>query len=269
MKIIVALLFMCTFVFSKVYYSKVEPYEVRTLASNVSGIVLYTDENMIGKKLSNKNFITIDSEIDEDELKAVRQKLLYQKNTLLLDKKVLQNLAQNLQRKRENYQTIKDLKIKSRIDKDKEFYDLVSSENLYLSTQKEINNLKINIADLVLKKEQLLKNLKDKNIKAKDFVLYAISVKPGQAVNIATPLAKVADTSKGLLTIYLDKEDLFHLKNKIIYINSKKTKYKISRVLYIADEKNLSKYKAQIIVKTPKVFSKLEKIELKESSNEK
>jgi len=86
---------------------------------------------------------------------------------------------------------------------------------------------------------------------------------------VSTPLAKVADTSKGLLTIYLDKEDLLHLHNKIIYINSKKTQYKISRVLYIADEKNLSKYKAQIIVKTPKVFSKLEKIELKESSNEK
>ena len=269
MKIIVVLLFMCTLAFSKVYYAKVEPYEIRTLASNVSGIVLFTDENMIGKRLFDKNFITIDSQIDEDELESVRQKLLYQKNTLILDENVLKNLAQTLQRKREHYQKIKDLKIKSRVDKDKEFYDLVSSENLYLSTQKEINNLKINIADLVLRKEQLLKNIKDKNIRAKGFVLYAISVKPGQVVNVSTPLAKVADTSKGLLTIYLDKEDLLHLHNKIIYINSKKTQYKISRVLYIADEKNLSKYKAQIIVKTPKVFSKLEKIELKESSNEK
>ena len=270
MKIIVALVFTCVFAFSKVYYSKVEPYEIRTIASNVSGEVLFTDDNMIGKKLSKKVFIKIDSELDEDELNAVNKKLIYQKSILLLNEKVLKNLKQMLKRKKENYEKIKNLKIKASIEKDKEFYDVISSENSYLSTQKEINNLKTNIADLELRKQQLIKNINNKNISAKNFVLYDISVKAGQTVSPATPLAKVADTSKALLTIYLDEDDLAGLEKKIIFIDGKKTDYKIARISYIADEKNISKYKAQIIVKSPKVFSKLEKIELQErESNEK
>lgn len=43
----------------------------------------------------------------------------------------------------------------------------------------------------------------------------------------------------------------------------KKTAYKISRLLNIADSKNISKYMAQIIIESPKLFSKLVKIELK------
>jgi len=269
MKIILALVLTYTFAFSKVYYSKVEPYEIRTIASNISGKVLFTDDNMIGKKLSSKVFIKIDSQLDEDELGAVNKKLIYQKNTLLLDEKILENLKQTLKRKKENYTKIKNLKIKSRIEKDKEFYDVVNSENSTFSTQKEINNLKTNIADLELRKQQLIKNIHDKNISAQNFVLYAISVKAGQTVNLSTPLAKVADTSKALLTIYLDEDDLAGLDKKIIFIDEKKTDYKISRISYIADEKNISKYKAQIIIKSPKVFSKLEKIELKANVNEK
>ena len=268
-KIILILLFTCTMVFSNVYYSKVEPYEIRTIASNVSGKVLFTDDNMIGKKLSSKAFIKIDSKLDEEELQAVNKKLIYQKSTLLLNEKVLKNLALMLKRKRENYKSIKNLKIKSRIEKDREFYDVLSSENSYLATQKEINNLKTNIADLELRKQQLMKSIKDKNISAKNFVLYEMSVKAGQTVGLSTPLAKVADTSKALLTIYLDEDDLNALYKKIIYIDDKKTAYKVSRISYIADEKNISKYKAQIIIDKQKVFSKLVKIELKDNIDEK
>ena len=34
------------------------------------------------------------------------------------------------------------MKIKSSVEKDREFYELIASENSYLSTEKEINNLK-------------------------------------------------------------------------------------------------------------------------------
>ncbi len=269
MKIIATLFFITTLLFSNVYYAKVEPYEIRTIASNVSGKVLFTDDNMIGKKLSSKVFIKIDSELDEDELKAIEKKLVYQKNTLLLNEKILQNLQQLVEKKRENYKKIKDLKIKSRIEKDKEFYDLLSSENSYLATKKEINNLKTNIADLELRKQQLIKTIQDKKIRAKDFILYELSVKAGQTVGLSTPLAKIADTSKALLSIYLDEDDLKALDKKAIYIDGKKTPYRVSRISYIADAKNISKYKAQIVIASPKVFSRLVKIELKAENNEK
>ncbi|HIP14393.1 MAG TPA: HlyD family secretion protein [Sulfurimonas autotrophica] len=269
MKIILLLLFTCTMVFSHVYYSKVEPYEIRTIASNVSGKVLFTDDDMIGKKLSSQVFITIDSELDEKELYAVDKKLIYQKNTLLLNEKALKNLALMLEKKRRNYKKIENLTTKSRVEKDREFYDLLNSENSYLATQKEINSLKISIADLELRKQQLIKTIEDKNISAKNFVLYEIFVKAGQTVGLSTPLAKVADTSKALLTIYLDADDLETLDEKVIYIDDKKTVYSVSRLSYIADEKNISKYRAQIIIDTQKIFSKLVKIELKDNVDEK
>ncbi|MEK6659523.1 MAG: HlyD family secretion protein, partial [Campylobacterota bacterium] len=77
------------------------------------------------------------------------------------------------------------------------------------------------------------------------------------------PLAKVADDSKALLTIYLDESDVLNAKKSAIYIDGEKTSYQISRLLNIADSKNISKYMAQIVIGTPKLFSKLVKVELK------
>ncbi len=61
----------------------------------------------------------------------------------------------------------------------------------------------------------------------------------------------------------MNKEDLLHAKEKVVYIDNKKTSYHINRLLNVADNKNISKYKAQIIIKAPKIFSQLVKIELK------
>jgi hypothetical protein len=263
------LFFFTTYAFSSVYYAKVEPYELRSISSNINGNVVYTNENLIGQKLSGKPFILIDAQLDKDELNAVNKKLGYFKDTLEVNEKVLFNLKESLKRKKENYKNIEALSIKSRVEKDREFYDVVNNENSFLATQKEINSLKANIADLELRKAQLMKNIKDKSIEAEGFVLYEIKVKPGTVVTVATPLATVADTSKGLLTVYLDKEDLLNAAKKDIYINGQKTAYKLSRISYIADTKNISKYKAQIIVKAPKIFSKVVKIELKEKIDEK
>lgn len=263
MKIFVLLFLLTTYLFSKVYYSKVEPYEIREISSNVSGLVLFTDENMIGKKLSSKPYIKIDSELDNKELKFIQEKLIYLRNTVLVNEDVLKNLEKLLDKKRENYDKVKALKVKSTVEKDREFYDLISSENQFLNTQKEINNLKVQISDLKLREAQLKRSLKDKNLKAEGFVLYSISVITGQVVGVSTPLAQVADTSKAILTIYLDESDLDKIKEKTIYLDGEKTDYKISRILNIADSKNISKYMAQIIIKSPKIFSKLIEIELK------
>lgn len=249
--------------YSKIYYAKVEPYELRDISSNVSGLVVYIDEDMIGKKLSSKSYIKIDSELDNKELKYLKEKLVYLQHTVKTNEMVLSNLKDLLKRKRINYGKIKELKIKSTVEKDREFYDLVSSENQLLSTMKEIDNLKVQIADLKLRKAQLQRSLSDKNLRAKDFTLYSIAVRAGQVVGIATPLAQVADISRAKLTIYLDEIDLKDVKTKKVYLDGKLTSYEVSRVLNVADSKNISKYMAQIIIDSPEVFSKLVKVELK------
>ena len=264
MKFILLILLTFSALFSKVYYSKVEPYEVRDISSNVTGVVEFINENMIGQKLSDKPYILIDALLNKKELESVTQKIIYLKDTVKVNQNILKNLNTSLLKKRENYKQIENLKIKSRIEKDREFYDLISSENSYLNTQKELNNLKIQISDLELRQAQLQRNISDKTVVANGFILYSINVKVGQVVNIATPLAQIADTSRALVTIYLDEDDVLNAKTKTIYLNGKSTKYKISRILKIADSKNISKYKVQIIIKSPKLFSKLIKVELKD-----
>ena len=265
MKILIALFLISNILFSKVYYAKVEPYEIRNISSSVAGLVLFTDEDMIGEKLTLSPYIKIDDELDTKELLFVQDKLKYSKEIIKVNKKVLINLEKSLEKKRQNYKRIEDLKFKSTVEKDREFYDLVSNENLYLSTQKEIQNLKVQIADLELRAGYLRKNISDKKIRNKNFILYEFFFLFFLVVNISTPLAKIADISKAKLTIYLDEVDVLNSKNKTIYIDGKKTSYKISRTLNIADSKNISKYMAQIIINSPKLFSKLVRVELKDN----
>jgi len=263
LKIFILLFFIYTFLFARVYYSKVEPYEIRDITSNVLGKVLFTDENDIGKILSSKAYIRIDDELSRDELKSVNNKLKLLKQTIDLNKKILVNLKDELVKKDENYKKIEFLKIKSKVDKDNKLYDLLSTKNLILNTKKEIDNLQLQSWDLKFKKAQLQKDISDKSIRAKGFILYSISVKPGQVVTKLTPLAKVADISKAILTIYLDAKDVNGIKNRVIYIDGKKTAYRVSRILHIADSVNISRYMAQIIIRPPKLFSKLVKVELR------
>ena len=264
MRILLYLIVSSVLLSAEVHYSKVEPYKLKNISSSVTGEVLVVNEDMLGKKLTQKPFIIIDSEIDEAELVDVEKKIKDMYATLKINEKILKNLDEVLEKKRRNYKKTEALKIKSRIDKDREFYDLIASENSLNATQKEVYSLKNSIADLELRRIQLKKSIRDKKVTKKGLILYSIDVKEGQVVNMATPLAKVADTSKALLTIYVDADELKNIKNKKIYIDNKRTDYKVSRVLGIADGVNISKYKVQIVINPPKIFSKLVKVELRE-----
>jgi hypothetical protein len=264
MKLIATLFLSISTIFAYEYYSKVEPVEVRNISSNVSGVVLRADEENLGKKLSTKAYIKIDSYIDEKELKYTKEKLEFLRGTVAVNEEVLKNLQSSLVRKRKNYESVEALKIKSQVEKDREYYDLINSENQLLNTKKEIQNLKVQITDLKLRHDRLEQIIQDKNLTADGFVLYELSVKPGQVVNISTPLAKVADTSNAKLTIYLNRDDLVDAQKKVVYLNGEKTPYKINRVVNIADSKNISKYMAQIVIDPPNVFSSLVKVELKD-----
>jgi len=263
MKVFILILFIFNISYAKVYYAKVEPFELREISSKVSGLVVYADENSVGKRLTNKAYIQMDFEIDQKDLKSTKEKLTYIKSILEINEAVLVNLEESLSKKRENYKKVEPLKFKSVVEKDKEFYDLIATENLYLNTRKEIQSLKIQISDLKFREAQLERSISDKNLVADNFILYEMLVKPGQVVGVATPLAKVADDSKALLTIYLDESDVLNAKKSVVYMDGEKTSYKVSRLLNIADSKNISKYMAQIVIESPKLFSKLVKVELK------
>jgi len=245
------------------YYSKAEPYRLYTLQSNVSGLVVKADENLEGKKLSNVDFIVIDDELDQKELKVLKEKKVNYEKSLELNKQMGENLAVMIQRKNENYERIKDLPIKSSVEKDKEFFDLSSTQNLQLSTLEKIETISATLSDTSLRIEQLKRSIKDKHIRAKNMVLYALNVKKGQVVAPGMSLAVVADVKKAKLTIFINADDLVGIKSKTIYLNDKKTGYKIDKIWPLSDSEHISSYKTEILIDAPKQFSLLYKIEFK------
>lgn len=262
-KIFALLLLSAAALSAKEYYSKVEPYEILTIASNVSGQVTFADEKKEGKSLDGKAYIQIDDKLDRIELENVRNKITLLQNTLKLNEAMQKNYEEMLAKKQTNYDNIRELKTKSLIEKDREFYDLVATQNQLISTQKEVDNLKVQINDLNLREQQLQKSVADKSLAAKGKVLYQLSVKEGQVVNPGMELAKVADISRAKLTIFLNADDMKNAKSRALYLNGEKSRYKISRVWEIADSTHLSSYKAEIIIDAPKYFSELMKVELR------
>ncbi len=261
MKRIFLLLFIpFTLLLAKEYYAKVEPYEIRTVSSNVSGLIVFADEKKEGSKLDAKNYIIIDDELDVIQRDSILEKIKLLHVTLKLNEDLKKNYQNINTRKNKNYQRIKDLKIKSSVEKDRELYDVIASQNTLISLEKEIVSLKTQINDLNLTLAKLKRSIADKHLSAKGYVLYDLMVKEGQVVVVSTPLAKIADISHAKLSLFVSREDIKDIKNKIIYLDGKKSKYKINRIWNIADEKHLSSYKVQIIIDAPKQFSNLIKV---------
>ncbi|MBE0497707.1 MAG: HlyD family secretion protein [Campylobacterales bacterium] len=245
------------------YYSKAEPYRFYTLQASVSGLIVKADENMEGKILSNEAFIIIDDEIDRKELNLLDEKKSNLQRSLELNKKMAANLEMIISRKNENYERIKDLPIKSTIEKDKEFFDLANTQNQLLSTLEKIETIASQLNDTQLRLEQLRYSLKKKHLEAKGMVLYKLYAKKGQVVAPGMNLAEVADITKAKLTLFLNSDELDGVREKKIYLNDKASEYTIDKIWPLSDEEHISSYKTEILIDAPKQFSALYKIEFK------
>jgi hypothetical protein len=262
-KIILTVLLLTAFVHGKDFYAKVEPYEVYTISSNINGVVTYLDIAKEGSLLDENIYLAIDSVLDEKEMSSISKKIKLLENSIKLNRSMEINYKDIISKKEKNYNQIKDLKIKSNIEKDREFYDLISSKNSLISIQKEIQNSTVQINDLNLHKQKLLKSISDKKVSSKGMFLYKLLVKQGEMVTPTTRLAQVADISKAKLTLFLSEIELKDIKKKTVYINNLATNYKISQLWKVSDETHLSSYKVEIITDAPEIFSKIVTIAFK------
>lgn len=249
--------------YAKEYYAKAEPYEILNVSSSVSGEIIYTNVENQGKILGKKPYVVIDDKLDRAELQSVESKIIAVQKTLEHNRQMGYNYQQIIDMKQANFDRIKELKIKSSVEKDREYFDLVSSRNALLSIQKEIESLNIQLGDLKLRRAQLQKSIADKHLSAPGFVLYQLNVKPSSFVNPGTLIAQIADIRKAKLTLYLSALEAQEVQHKKIYLNGKVTPYKIDRLWKIADASKLSSYRAEIMITPPKQFSQLIKVEFK------
>ena len=233
---ILLLLFTPLFIFAKVHYAKVEPYESVILKSAVSALVMDVDLDAEGTMVEGKRVVYLDDSLDKINLKTSKESLLI--------------LHETLKRQESYFQRIDKLKTASTTQKDNAFFSFASAKTQYLDMQYKI--------------AQLEDSIEKKSIVLNHMYLYQIMVRKGDYVAPVSPLASVVDASRAKLVLFLEPDELEKIEQKTVYLNGKKTEYKVDKVWRVADEKFISSYRAEIYITAPKgSFSELMKVEIK------
>jgi len=250
--------------FSKVHYAKVEPYESVVLKSAVNGLVIEADLKAEGSLVADQRVIHIDDILDKANLKDSRASLLLLEKMLKINREIAEGLNSTVKRQEGYYQRISKLTTASKTQKDNAYSAYTSVKTQYLSTREKIISLQKQIIDMKYRITQLEDVIRKKSIVLSNRYLYKLMVRRGDYVNPGASLAEVHDASRAKLVLFLEPEELKGVKEKIVYIDGKKTVYKVDKVWNVADEKFISSYRAEIYLPAPKErFSQLLKVELK------
>ena len=252
-------------IFAKVHYAKVEPYESITLKSAVSAQVVNTKIELEGREVKSNTIIQLDDKLDKIKLKSDREALKLINSMIKINQNNLSSLGESKSRQKIYYNRISNISTASMTQKDKAFYSYISAKTQYFSTKEKIDSLKKQKLDLIYNIERLKDSIAKKSIKLQNRFLYKLLVNRGDFVNMGVPLAQIKDLTKAKLVIFLEADEIKDIKSKTIYIDDKATKYKISKIWSVADEKFISSYRTEIVVDNPEVsFSKLLKVEFRD-----
>ena len=261
--LVVAVFFIGSVLFGDVYYAKLEPLESYVIKSDVAGKVIYSDLSKEGKYVKDALIVKIDDKTDRDDLENSMKKLESLKKLVELKKENITNLQKSYLVRKRNYDRIKNLKTKSNFEKDNQLLSVIAADSSLIAAKESLISLENQIKDIkhmiFVLKDRIIK----KNIIIKKRYIYKLNVKQDDYVAPGVVLMQAMDVSKAKATIYLSYEDRENLDKKSIYINGKKSDVKFYKVWNITDTTNISSYKAEILLPSPKEFSKVIKIELK------
>jgi len=235
MKIIQLLLLFVVAVYANEFYAKLEPINTYVVKSSTSGEVIYANEDIEGNSAKNTTIVKVDSKVNRIDLDGSLKKLKIINNMISIENK--------------NYKKLKNVSTKSEFEKD-------AQKIKVLNLQSQASDLRTKIATL---RDQINK----KTLVEKNRYIYSVDVKKGDYVNPGSLLYVAKDLSKGKLEIFLPINAANKYKDKTIYLDGVKTNLKINKIYKVADTKNISSYKCEIVIPDPKQFSKLVKVEFK------
>jgi hypothetical protein len=246
------------------YYAKAEPKEFFSIKASINGEVILVNESLEGLKSDGTVVVKIDDKIDKADLESSSKKLTSLIKNIKLTKDSLVNSQKVAKINRDNYNRVKNLSSYSSVQKDAKLMSMINSQNSAISISNSLENLKIQKADIELRIKTLKDKIENKNIKIKsgDYV-YKIYPSVGEYINPGSKLVDAYDLSASKLTIFLPADEVEDIKSKKIFLDDKETDYKIDKIWSVADSVNISSYRVEILIKKPKQFSKLVKIEFK------
>jgi hypothetical protein len=250
--------------FAKVHYAKVQPLETITLKSAVSAQVIQAKITLEGTTVKKSTIIKLDDKLDKIKITSSKKSIQLIDNMIRTNQQILSAVQESLDRQEAYYNRIEGIQSASKTQKDNAFYNYINSKTKYLSTKEKIDSLKKQRLDLKYEINRLKDNLSKKTITIKHRFLNKLLVNQGDYVNMGTPLAELKNLTSAKLVLFIELDELKDIKRKTIYIDDKKTNYKISKIWKVTDEKYISSYKTEIIIKNPKEnFSKLLKVEFR------
>ncbi|SFV61064.1 hypothetical protein MNB_SV-3-1047 [hydrothermal vent metagenome] len=261
---IVLLFLIPLLIFSKVHYAKVEPYEHVMVKSSVSGLVLEADVRAEGTMVEGKSIVHIDDRLDRLNLASVKKSVFLLHQMLDINKDIAKSLKSSMERQEEYYHRINKLSTASKTQKDNAYNVFASAKTQYLGIKEKIVNLEKQILDINYKIAQLEDIVLKKSLVLEHKYLYKLMVRKGDFVAPGSVLAQVMDTSRAKLVLFLETDEVENIEKKILYLDNKKTDYKVNKIWKVSDEKFISSYRAEIVIPSPKgLFSKLMKVEIK------
>jgi len=239
------ILFLSVFLFG--YEAKVQPFETFVIKAAVSGEVIKTYKNLEAKNLKNVLIVKLDDKVERANLKNI-------KNQIDFLKEEIKNQEEIVKRKKSIYLRYQKLSSKSVEQKDMKFYDYIASFNQLLNLKSNLSNLNdqaVKIKDLIDKK----------NIKFSGY-LYEITVSKNDYVAPGIQVGLGYDISKEKINIFVPIDKINYIKNKTVYVNGKKSNFKIYKIWNITDTKYITSYKVELVGKGLKLGN-IVKIEFK------
>jgi len=223
-----------------VYYAQFEPYKSYIISSQINGKISFVADQYEGKRYSGL-LLKIDDDFDKIELEIAENNY--------------KDLKEIYDTRLEIYNKVKSLKTKSKQEKDNEKIGLLSA--------------KINAQNAKLKVESIKDRISKKSISIKNKFIYKIFVNKGMYIAPGTKIAEVFDVTKSRLVIFVNKEDLQQLinHNATIIVNGQKG-FRVDKIYKIADSQFVSNYRVELVGKSPKVFSKIAKVEIMQTKAE-
>ncbi len=264
MRFLLSVIFVFVSLNATVYFAKVEPLQKYSIKSAVSGKVLSTLQEQEGRLSSGKVILHLDDILNKKDLKSSIEQLDILEKMVRLTEKNLKNAQKVAKIREQNYDKIKNLRTKSRVEKDNTLINSVNAQNQALSLMNNLENLKSQLNAQRYKISVLKDTINKKSIRVpKGYLIYKIYLQKGDFAGMGSPLVDAYDISMAKLTIFVSKEDYDLAKSGVIYMDGKKTNYRVNKLWKSADTQNISSYKAEILIPAPNVFSKLVKIEFK------
>jgi len=258
------LLILPLFSYAQIHYAKVEPYDSVILKSAVSALVTEVDLDAEGRMVEGKRIIHLDDMLDKINLKETEKEIALLKKMVEVNEEMKRALAENMERQEGYYRRISKLSTASKTQKDNAYSAYTSVKTQYLGIREKIFSLQKQIIDMEYRVVQLKDTIAKKSLILTRKYLYKLMVRRGDFVAPGTPLARVDDAKKAKLVLFLEPEELKGIETKTVYLNGKKTAYRVDKVWRVADEKFISSYRAEIYIAAPKeYFSTLMKVELK------